>query len=78
MAPFSSTAISSIDYRPGHRELLVRFTGGEQYAYDCVPRALYRDLIAAESKGRFFAQHIRDRFPHRRLGLGRRPTTRGA
>ena len=70
----TSSAIRQIDYRPEQRELLVRFASGELYAYACVPQTVYREFVVADSKGHYFACRIRDRYPHRRLGLGRRPT----
>src|SRR5258707_10280826 len=39
------------------------FVGGKTYAYEGVPVPLCRSFLAAESYGRFFNTHIRDRYP---------------
>lgn len=72
MPDFSVSDVKAIDYRPARRELLVRFASGEQFAYACVPADLHADFARAESKRRFFALHIRNRYPTRRVGLGRK------
>jgi len=62
-----STAIHDIDYRSRQGELLVRFTSGAPYLYVGVPSAEHKAFAEAPSKGRFFAEHIRDRCPYERL-----------
>jgi lysyl-tRNA synthetase class 2 len=48
-----------------HRHVLtVRFHSGKTYSYLGVPAPLYRQLLAAESKGSFFNAYIRNTFPH--------------
>ncbi|MCF6426815.1 KTSC domain-containing protein [Amycolatopsis tucumanensis] len=37
------------------------------YRYLGVESAIYRALLAAESKGGYFQARIRDRYPHERL-----------
>ena len=63
-----STAISEIDYDAGRTKLLVRFQSGEAYVYVGVPGEVHRSFVEADSKGRFFQQQIRDRYPFNRLG----------
>ena len=63
-----STVIRRFDYDAARRRLTVVFTSGEVYAYDGVPAELAEAFRAAFSKGRFFGAHVRDAFPHRRLG----------
>ena len=43
--------------------LELEFRSGALYRYLSVPADLYRDLLAADSKGRFFNRFIRDCFP---------------
>jgi hypothetical protein len=62
-----STAISEIDYDAGRTKLLVRFMSGEAYVYVGVPGEVHRSFVEADSKGRFFQQQIRDRYPFNRL-----------
>jgi KTSC domain len=58
-----STAIISIRYKADSRELDVTFTNGQTYCYSNVPRQVYLAFVDAESKGRFFNEKIKDRFP---------------
>lgn len=55
-----SSAIRRIDYEAG--ELSVWFTSGEHYVYFGVPEKVYEAFLAADSKGGFFAEHIRPRY----------------
>ncbi len=48
MTPFSQT-------------LEIEFTNGAVYQYFDVPPDVYRGLMAAESHGRYFHQHVRDK-----------------
>ena len=65
MAATASSAILRIWYEPNEESLFITFVGGKTYAYEGVPGPLCRSLLAAESHGRFFNAHIRDRYPHR-------------
>jgi hypothetical protein len=55
----------------GHDEesllLEVEFNSGGVYRYFGVPRDLYLNLMAAESKGRFFNEWIRERHYYQRV-----------
>lgn len=62
-----STAIREIDYDAERAKLLVRFTSGERYVYVGVPAEVCRSFVEAESKGRFFQLHVRDRYPFNKL-----------
>ncbi|MDO9224237.1 MAG: KTSC domain-containing protein [Caulobacter sp.] len=62
-----STAISDIRYEDDRQKLFVRFEGGGEFVYVGVPGELHRSLMEAESRGRFFTDRIRDRFPYNRL-----------
>jgi hypothetical protein len=58
-----SRAILSVDYDPESRTLFVRFRdSGELYAYFEVPEAEYDSFLAAESKGQFFAEHVKPQY----------------
>lgn len=60
--PVSSSAISSVGY-DDHKSLLeVEFRSGAVYDYLDVPAAVWKDLQAAASKGRFISRHIRDQY----------------
>jgi lysyl-tRNA synthetase class 2 len=62
-----SAAIRDIDYDASRAKLLVRFVSGERYVYVGVPGEVHRSFIDADSKGRFFAYEIRDRYPYNKL-----------
>jgi hypothetical protein len=56
----SSSALRSVGYDPEQRVLEIEFTSGAVYQYFDVPPEVYRGLMAAESHGRYFHQHVRD------------------
>jgi hypothetical protein len=47
--------------------LEVRFCNGGLYQYLDVPESVLAELMRAGSKGRFFNQHVRGRYPALRL-----------
>ena len=65
MPAVDSSAIVRIRYEPMRGILLVTFVTGKTYAYDGVPASVYDAFLAAESHGRFFNTHIRDRYSYR-------------
>jgi hypothetical protein len=58
-----SSAIVDTDYDDDRSKLYVTFVGGKTYVYDGVPQDTYDELLAAPSMGKFFNNHIRDRYP---------------
>lgn len=52
--PVTSTTMTSVGYDPEARILEIEFMGGAIYQYLEVPEEMFRDLLAAESKGRYF------------------------
>jgi KTSC domain len=56
-----SRAITSVGYYAGTLEL--EFVDGDVYRYFLVPRSLFVEFMQAESKGAFFNDRIRDRYP---------------
>jgi len=61
-----SRAIESVGYHPPSRAMRVQFrSSGRTYEYAGVPRHVFEGLIRAESRGRYFAHHVRDRYPAR-------------
>jgi hypothetical protein len=63
----NSAAIQEIDYDAERAKLLVRFTSGERYVYVGVPGEVHRSFVEAQSKGRFFAAEILNRYPYNKL-----------
>ncbi|WP_375457816.1 KTSC domain-containing protein [uncultured Enterovirga sp.] len=50
--------IAGVEY-DGRETLVVTFVSGRRYAYAGVPPELYERLLAADSKGKFYNEHIR-------------------
>ncbi len=57
-----SSVFTAAAYLPAKHILYLRFRSGELYRYLKFPPELYRDFLAADSKGQYFAHHIRDQF----------------
>jgi hypothetical protein len=57
-----STVFSAAAYRANVRQLYLRFRDGDVYRYFDCPVSVYADFLAAESKGRYFSQQIRNQF----------------
>lgn len=64
--PVSSSAISSLGYDERKSVLEVEFRSGVVYDYFDVPPKVWRELQAADSKGRFVSRRIRERYPFAR------------
>jgi hypothetical protein len=62
-----SSVFTAAAYLPAKHMLYLRFRSGELYRYLNFPPELYRDFLAADSKGQYFAHNIRDRFACQRL-----------
>ena len=60
-----SSNITSIGWQDGTLE--VEFHDGGVYQYSGVPEAVYQAFLNAYSKGSFFHDHIRDRYPYREV-----------
>ena len=60
--PVESTLFTSAAYRAEARQLYLRFHDGDIYRYFDCPLSVYTNFVAAESKGRYFSQQIRNRF----------------
>lgn len=68
--PVESSNLSAVGYDPASQVLTVQFRNGSEYRYRNVPPELHVGLMAAESKGSYFAQHVKahpDRYPFERV-----------
>jgi hypothetical protein len=63
---FESKLLASSAYDAGKHILYLRFRSGEVYRYLEFPEEQYQEFLAAESRGRYFLSHIRNRFPYQR------------
>jgi len=61
-----SQVIRALAYDADRNELTVGFASGRVYVYSLVPPAVFAALEATASKGAFFNQHVRDRYPFRK------------
>ena len=57
-----SRAFAEVAYDDNKHQLYVRFHGGKIYRYFEFPRHQYDELLAAESRGAYFAEQIRGKF----------------
>ena len=60
--PVRSSTLVSVGYDDPEQVLELEFKRNSVYQYFSVPKALYDQLMAASSKGKFFDQKIRDKF----------------
>ena len=64
--PKNSTAIKGAWYSPSTRILTVQFKNDKGYLYSGVPNAIFTRFQKSNSKGRYFAKHIRNVYPSQR------------
>jgi len=71
MIAVESSALAAVGYDRERCLLHVRFRHTGFYTYEHVPPDVFEALLVADSKGRFYNQHIRNAFEHyRRLEPG--------
>ena len=63
-----STSLKSVGYDSEQEILEVEFCNGEIHQYLNVPPEDYADLIASESQGSYFTNHIRGMYEYREAG----------
>ena len=63
MVRVSSAAIASVGYDAAIRRMKIRFTSGSVYDFCGVPEEIHRALMAARSKGTYYNENIKDRYP---------------
>jgi KTSC domain-containing protein len=59
-----STTLRSAGHDAQSAVLELPFCNGAVYRYLLVPQRVYRDLLGARSKGGYFNQNIRGRYPY--------------
>ncbi len=57
-----SSLIAKVGYVAEYKVLEIEFEDGRSYQYFGVPERIYKGLIAAESRGRYFNDRIRDAY----------------
>jgi hypothetical protein len=59
-----SVPLEYVEYDPDRRVLEVGFRKGTTYSYSGVPVWVFDALLDADSKGRYFIEHIRNNYPY--------------
>jgi len=67
-----SSMIHAVGYDSKKRVLEVVFNSDQTYCYEGVPPKIYKELMAAESKGRYMRNEIIDVYPYAQLSHSRR------
>jgi len=57
-----SSAIAKVGYSKRRHILEIEFVNGAVYRYFDIPLSVYRDLMSAESKARFYDSNIRKHY----------------
>ena len=65
IATVESTTLLTVSYGEAQALLQLEFCSRAVYQYFRVPAAVHQSLLDAASKGRYFNQAIRGRFPYR-------------
>jgi hypothetical protein len=63
MIPVTSTAMQAVGYDPKALHLKITFQQGHTYDFCGVPQHVFDGLMRAASKGAYYNEHIRDRYP---------------
>ena len=61
-APLESSVLTAVAYSHDEHSLYLEFRSGAIYRYFDFPLHQYDEFLAADSKGRYFSLHIRDRY----------------
>jgi lysyl-tRNA synthetase class 2 len=62
-----SSSIARFCYDGPNQVLVIQFKHGGIYNYSDVPATVFREMIAAPSKGQFFLENIRDKYDYTRV-----------
>jgi hypothetical protein len=63
MIPVRSRAMRAVGYDPDTLQMRILFKQGHAYDFCGVPAHVYRGLMDAPSKGGYYNDHIKDRYP---------------
>ncbi len=62
-----SKMLSAVAYNHDWQQLYLKFRSGDVYCYRGVPVEEYQELLAADSKGKYVQNHIRNCYPYQRI-----------
>ena len=77
-ADLQSHTLKTAIYQDRSASLELAFRSGAIYRYRDVPEPVFQELLRAESKGRYFNQRIRNRFPHAKIDPVHKGPTRAS
>jgi hypothetical protein len=60
--PVASSALTAVGYSKKLRAVEIEFHDGRVYRYEGVPIGVYRELISAASKARYYNQNVRGKY----------------
>jgi hypothetical protein len=66
MQEVQSSALRAVGYDGGGATLVITFQNGSTYEYSNVPRSVYDELMAADSKGSYFNSYIKGQYSYHR------------
>ena len=64
MPQLRSSNLHSVEYDVESRVLEITFRGGSIYEYADVDQGTYDGLLTATSPGKYFAEHVKDKFAY--------------
>jgi hypothetical protein len=67
VATVESTTLATVGYDEKPKRLRLEFCSRAVYLYFGVPQTVYEALLDAPSKGRYFKETIRGRYPYRQI-----------
>jgi hypothetical protein len=59
---WESALVAKTEFAPANNELVIEFNNGKKYLYKNFTREDYDLFVAAESKGKHFLTHIRNKY----------------
>lgn len=69
LIPVNSSDLRAVGYDADTQTLQISFKNGGLYEYKNISESMYRELISAPSKGKYFSHYIRDKtaYPCRKI-----------
>jgi len=62
-----SSSIKSVAYDKEESKMWLRFKSDALYEYQGVELQVAKDLVSAESKGKFFHENIKNKYPYTKI-----------
>ena len=62
-----SSMLKSISYDEVEEVLTIIFANGGEYNYFDVPKEIFNELINAESEGKYFTAHIKNKYKYEKV-----------